>query len=56
MRICPFTNKAPSSVNCSNCAFFVTETATRTTNCAIILAADRSSNAAHNLSALLERK
>ena len=49
MSYCPFistpTNKkSPSKINCSECCFYVTEYQTRTTNCAILLAAERAVN------------
>lgn len=54
MPFCPFISsetvkKTPSPSNCQDCYFYVLEKNTNTRYCAILLAAERASNAAEIL-------
>ena len=56
MSFCPFIStptdkKEPNRHNCNECCFFVYEPKTATLNCAILLTAERASNAVYILSA-----
>lgn len=54
MKFCPFIStptekKSPSQYNCKDCCFYVYEHCSKSTYCAINLAAERSSNLAEHL-------
>lgn len=55
MSFCPFIStpsakKTPSKINCAECCFYVYERSTNANYCAILLTAERASNAAFMLS------